>query len=413
MYGVTQTLQGKRPLPSRIRKTKVRRFRRCCGTLVTALRVFCLRLRAAVLVLVASLGLPVFYLTLHLLLRPGLATLAAGFQPTLCIVTASSFVQGRANCNWSSCRQGCTSQELHLCWHVLILPLNARQDYMFFNHTFSHNISEMLDKSTHSLEKLTEITTNKTKMVKEVLYEALDDSPAAAHIHDYHPTIGIDLVDEIQVTNASLSPGDKREPGEAIVRLQVNVAGCGYGSCEAWWRQYGRRGSTFTCYLSADASLAVPDIDYTLVAVQVVLGAMPLLLTVFASITIYVCYCREDSTDRTLRLSPNHQQLKVKSEQARAQIVLQKSMEREGALPTFDCSVVLSVVNNTTPSQVTGESQQARSRKPSVPTSLGEKKRQLKAARRCRRVADLTAQHPEISSAPIFTEITLYPKSNI
>lgn len=52
---------------------------------------------------------------------PAISTLASNFvtKPVTCITTRKEELTGLANCSWSSCREGCTSDAYH-CTHIFV-----------------------------------------------------------------------------------------------------------------------------------------------------------------------------------------------------------------------------------------------------------------------------------------------------
>ena len=76
----------------------------------------------------------------YLLLDPAVSTIQNKFQPTNCttlrgeflegnlefikmnIMPMTDFVEGKNNCFWSSCREGCT-KEIYTCWQVTLISI--------------------------------------------------------------------------------------------------------------------------------------------------------------------------------------------------------------------------------------------------------------------------------------------------
>ncbi|XP_060537284.1 protein tipE [Cylas formicarius] len=52
---------------------------------------------------------------------PAISTLASDFvtEPVMCVTTRHEQLTGLANCSWSSCREGCTSDSYH-CTHIYV-----------------------------------------------------------------------------------------------------------------------------------------------------------------------------------------------------------------------------------------------------------------------------------------------------
>ena len=51
------------------------------------------------------------------LIEPAVSTLQHSFLATNCSTTAGQWMEGKMNCQWSSCREGCT-KEIYTCWQV-------------------------------------------------------------------------------------------------------------------------------------------------------------------------------------------------------------------------------------------------------------------------------------------------------
>ena len=51
------------------------------------------------------------------LISPAVSALQHSFLPTICYNAAGRWMEGKANCQWSSCREGCT-KEIYSCWQV-------------------------------------------------------------------------------------------------------------------------------------------------------------------------------------------------------------------------------------------------------------------------------------------------------
>ncbi|CAG9855134.1 unnamed protein product [Phyllotreta striolata] len=71
-------------------------------------------------VLAMSAGSSLLFLV-PLYVDPAISTLASNFvtEPVTCITTRIEELTGLANCSWSSCREGCTSDAYH-CTHIYV-----------------------------------------------------------------------------------------------------------------------------------------------------------------------------------------------------------------------------------------------------------------------------------------------------
>ncbi|EFX86344.1 hypothetical protein DAPPUDRAFT_5229, partial [Daphnia pulex] len=71
--------------------------------------------------LVAVFSLFIFLFLVPFFIEPALATIYMEFdpEPVICETTEASFHRGLSNCQWSSCREGCT-KEVYECWHIRV-----------------------------------------------------------------------------------------------------------------------------------------------------------------------------------------------------------------------------------------------------------------------------------------------------
>lgn len=344
---VVGVLQGKpHPFPESCTKQPPERKPPKCGikALVDFWKRFLLRVLASVLVFTVTFGPPCFYLSAHLLLEPGLATFIALFQPSVCVVVSSSVLEGTSNCSWSSCRQGCTDQDLYRCWQVLILSLDSPQHHRLFNRSIPGNMVEDLDNITDSI---TSADLNLTLiMPSDVEKSETEQSGMLVHTSNDQKS----LFDNSEISQRDLVEGLRNASWSEVaelIKLKVSVKGCGYDSCEVWWRNYSTVGTAFSCHVSADRSVALPHLDHNFAAAQVALGILPLILTLNAVIIMYGLYCRKGSGSSILKLSLNPEKMKQKKKLAQTQLILQRAMaQKRSPESKFDSLLLMTVAAN-------------------------------------------------------------------
>ncbi|XP_068238846.1 protein tipE-like [Palaemon carinicauda] len=331
MYTLVNGLQGGLHMPQprfrhrkQIEKEKSP-SKSCCEILAEKVRTFCLELRAGVLVILVVLGLPGFYLTLNFLLNPGLATLRAQFKPATCIVASSTFKMGQVNCTWSSCRQGCTRQELYTCWQVLVVPrwgeLNLTGDSMVNESSVENTNFESTNPKIElalSSANISSYDDGDESFAPETNGKAMDHDSGKREFH----------------TLKTHQDGHKEESNQTInedglARLKINAAGCDYTPCDAWCQKYGKLGMMFPCYVGNDGRLAVPEFDAEHTAVQVTVGVLPLVLGIVSFCLMYWLYCRKGHTDKTLSLSPERSAKKSKMDQIRAKLIMVSKLKKK------------------------------------------------------------------------------------
>ena len=305
MYGVLGTLEGKKPMEYRLsegvkRVKRVSRCRRCCQRCGIWSRDTCNKTNKTILVLGVILGLPAFYMTLWLLMSPGLSTLAAHFHSASCTVASSIILKGTKNCTWSSCRQGCTVKEMYVCWQILVYV-----QVMANNHSTIQVHGNLTHVPPLPLP-LTSLTVMKNlsreEQVKEdegnFTFSPIPSPTTPSNLTQQDPQLPPTETDADDGKNdlkydkmVLLLP---KGPG-GLTRLQSNAEGCGYESCEAFYQQFGRQGRKYKCYLSADGSMAVPQVDLKKAMRMVVLGMLPLVLMTVAIVILYIFYCPKKS----------------------------------------------------------------------------------------------------------------------
>ncbi|ROT74587.1 hypothetical protein C7M84_006922 [Penaeus vannamei] len=381
MYGLVHDLhKGQVPTKKHpAKKQKKEPAEPCCRRLGRSLKRFVLRLRAAVLVLTAFLGIPAFYMTLHFLLDPGLATLAARFEPALCLVSSATALEGKNNCTWSSCRQGCTVQEMFHCWRIFV-------------HVYEENAS-------YVGPSLDENTTAPPQTASGVPKPTLLHPEASAETPDAEADRGSKTFSE-----------RSGKQGLRTTRLLSSVKGCGYQSCETWAAQYASLGTTFACNVSSDRTFAVTDANHAEAVVQVVLGVLPLILTVASLLLMYLLYWRKGAHDRTLKLSLNPESRRAKWEQARVEILKNMASEKEASPLELGLAFSSGVKTNLKSlKNLAGEVHRVWKTNEKKKGNVGEGNDQAKKdwAEEWRIFAAKASVHPTVSPARHFNQVTI------
>lgn len=87
-------------------------------------------------VIAMSAGSSLLFLV-PLYVDPAISTLASNFvtEPVTCITTRREDMIGLANCSWSSCREGCTSDAYH-CTHIYVSYNDSKVIIQFYYHFF-------------------------------------------------------------------------------------------------------------------------------------------------------------------------------------------------------------------------------------------------------------------------------------
>ncbi|XP_064113002.1 protein tipE-like [Macrobrachium nipponense] len=428
MYSIVNGLQGGLHMPQprfRYRRQKDKEkppSRPCCQVFAEKLRTFFLRLRAAILILLSTLGVPAFYLTFHFLLSPGLATLGAHLQPATCIVVSSSVKRGQMNCTWSSCRQGCTKLEIYTCWQVLVLPhqgeLNHTDDLMINDTSTSYWNFDSVTPETGAAISASEfgfrLDRNRTALALET--DPKDSSFVSQKIipinkthHDSYKENPKPNAGEVVFT--SFLPSSFNETD--LAKLKINVAGCDYTPCDDWWQKYSRIGTAFSCYVGDDGQLAVPEFDVERTAMQVSVGVLPLILAILSSCLIYRLYCRKGHSDNTLSLSQRRSAKKAKMDEIRAKLIMERNRkDKEPGKPKIENIWTFALKSKqmakVRPADGTDQTLEIASvwgdaENNNYPNCSSK----VNALDQWRKMAGMALQHPAASSARLFNEVEI------
>ena len=297
------------------------RCRTCCTNCLTScwewIVTTVISTRAFVLVMTALLGPFAFYASYYILLAPAIKTLKAKLSPSLCIVSNAMEFHGMSKCFWTSCREGCTDQEMYICWNIYVIVDDEQPEKTLVTHSKNERYMTDISNSKHNTV-LPEKFNSTLKYETELL---VSDN---------------EYVDDIAEMLYQL---------QNMTRLFINVEGCIYGLCKNFWKEYGQIGFTFPCFVSKNKAIAVPTVSYGTVSLQIFFGLIPLfsgLLSVFA---IYFIYCRENSTDKSLSLEPDPERARKKWEEVKGQIV-QNVMERHKGKTKLDPKRIIEVMKN-------------------------------------------------------------------
>ena len=230
---------------------------------------YLLKLRAILLLCTAFSGMFLSYMTLNMMVGPGLSAILAKYHIASCDIETSVQMSGKHNCSWSSCVEGCTTDVFYKCWQVHV---NLSE-----NSTYLDNLQEFENTSyVSSMEQV---------VIKE----------------------------------------------KKVTRLQVNTLGCGYESCNEWFENLPGLGQNFTCYVNEDASISLMEVDAKGALWRIILGLLPLLLGVGSIIIIYRLYCREGAKDSTLMLDDTPQRIKQRQEEAKFRLLKRLSERSDGS----------------------------------------------------------------------------------
>lgn len=268
--------------------------------------------------LVAVFSLFIFLFLVPFFIEPALATIYMEFdpEPVICETTEASFHRGLSNCQWSSCREGCT-KEVYECWHIRVryrspVPVGDADARSVRDRIVQH-------KSSMAYSPLSEQRSVKssvyTKGQQQQQQQSFPMSPSNGLFGMGAPSSASSYDDRIQ---SVLPEEDEKEGvyaladegGEGLhvheARLQPNVKGCGYPpdvECNNTFASaYGILGANFSCYYSLiDPTLAITQLNIAKVRAELIYClTIPIILFVISVVYLFYAYFKlyaEPSSD--------------------------------------------------------------------------------------------------------------------
>lgn len=255
--------------------------------------------------LVAIFSLFIFLFLVPFFIEPALATIYMEFdpQPVMCETTEATFHRGLSNCQWSSCREGCT-KEVYECWHIRVRYLSSVP-------VGKADARSVRDRIIQHKSSLTYSPLNEPKKVKNSLYSNQNKGQSYPIFSDGMAMSGssssVSNDDRIQSVLPEEDEVEKDETyaladqgGEGMhvheARLQPNVKGCGYPpdvECNNTFASaYGVVGANFSCYYSLiDPTLAITHLNIEKVRAELIYClTIPIILFVISVVYLFYAY---------------------------------------------------------------------------------------------------------------------------
>lgn len=267
--------------------------------------------------LVAVFSLFIFLFLVPFFIEPALATIYMEFdpEPVICETTEASFHRGLSNCQWSSCREGCT-KEVYECWHIRVryrspVPVGDADARSVRDRIVQH-------KSSMAYSPLSEQRSVKSSVYtkgQQQQQQSFPMSPSNGLFGMGAPSSASSYDDRIQ---SVLPEEDEKEGAYALAdeggeglhvheaRLQPNVKGCGYPpdvECNNTFASaYGILGANFSCYYSLiDPTLAITQLNIAKVRAELIYClTIPIILFVISVVYLFYAYFKlyaEPSSD--------------------------------------------------------------------------------------------------------------------
>ncbi|KAK4002537.1 hypothetical protein OUZ56_004359 [Daphnia magna] len=254
--------------------------------------------------LVAIFSLFIFLFLVPFFIEPALATIYMEFdpEPVICETTEASFHRGLSNCQWSSCREGCT-KEVYECWHIRVryrspVPVGDADARSVRDRIVQH-------KSSMAYSPLNEQISVKNSIYGNQKGQSYPVSPnsgfgmAVSSVNSYDDRIQSVLPEEDDAEKeGEYALAD--EGGEGLhvheARLQPNVKGCGYPpdvECNNTFAStYGILGANFSCYYSLiDPTLAITQLNIAKVRAELIYClTIPIILFVISVVYLFYAY---------------------------------------------------------------------------------------------------------------------------
>lgn len=251
--------------------------------------------------LVATFSLFIFLFLVPFFIEPALATIYMEFdpQPVICETTEASFHRGLSNCQWSSCREGCT-KEVYECWHI-------RVRYRSRVPVGKADARSVRDRIIQHKSSLTYSPLKESKNVKSSLYS---NQKSGQSFPIFSDGLGMSSAANDDRIQSVLPEEDETEKDETFAladeggegmhvheaRLQPNVKGCGYPpdvECNNTFASaYGVVGANFSCYYSLiDPTMAITQLNIEKIRAELIYClTIPIILFVISVVYLFYAY---------------------------------------------------------------------------------------------------------------------------
>lgn len=277
--------------------------------------------------LVAIFSLFIFLFLVPFFIEPALATIYMEFDPNpvICQTTEASFHRGLSNCQWSSCREGCT-KEVYECWHIRVryrsaVPVGkadsrAVRDRIAQHKSSSTAIGPVNYKTMHYTEvyKTNNGHQHENNNINDRVLIASASTTSDDSSNRMQSVLPADDEDEILLSMNREEDGDTFTLADAggdglhvhEARLQPNVKGCGYPpdvECNSTFaRSYGIVGANFSCFYSLiDPTLAITQLNIEKVRSELIYClTVPIILFVISVVYLFYAYFKLYADSPTL-----------------------------------------------------------------------------------------------------------------
>lgn len=254
--------------------------------------------------LVAIFSLFIFLFLVPFFIEPALATIYMEFdpQPVICETTEATFHRGLSNCQWSSCREGCT-KEVYECWHIRVRYRSSVPVGKADARSVRDRIIQDKESSKHSTPAVEQknnikssIYNNNQKSQNFPVFsdDGFDMSPQSNEDRLQSVLPEEDEVEKDEAYALADEGGEGLHVHEA--RLQPNVKGCGYPpevECNNTFASaYGVVGANFSCYYSLiDPTLAITHLNIERVRAELIYClTIPIILFVISIVYLFYAY---------------------------------------------------------------------------------------------------------------------------
>lgn len=261
--------------------------------------------------LVAIFSVFIFLFLVPFFIEPALATIYMEFDPdpVICQTTEASFHRGLSNCQWSSCREGCT-KEVYECWHIRVryrsrVPVGKADSRAVRDRIAQDKAASSSQANSVNLKTIHYSSANNIMSSSNVKHEMLTSVSVADNerMQSVLPTEE-EADDETLLLTTTGEDGDTfslvDEGGDGFhvheARLHPNVKGCGYPpdvECNNTFAPtYGVVGANFSCYYSLiDPTLAITQLNIKKLRAELIYClTIPIFLFVVSVVYLFYAY---------------------------------------------------------------------------------------------------------------------------
>ena len=260
--------------------------------------------------LMATFSLFIFLFLVPFFIEPALTTIYMEFNPTpiTCQTINATHLKGLSNCQWSSCREGCT-KEVYECSQIYVrylspVPVGEADSRGVRNHQSSLRPVNLKNIHLNSGNGPPSSSSSSSSNTLAVFSEKKEPTTTSLinenRIQSVLPNDDEEMIKGVAEVNSNTHTLEEKV-GDGLLhahvaRLQPNVKGCGYPpdvECNATFLPtYGVVGANFSCYYSLiDPTLVITQLNIDKIWAELIYClTIPIIIFVISVVYLFYAY---------------------------------------------------------------------------------------------------------------------------